>query len=220
MDFIHPLSADDPYHYDDEDHHDDPQPRKKKGARFYLGIVGLLSMLGSTVAANININGNSQFEFGQGIYKITSCDQFVSINLGPSAVYGDGYSRVMNVQVQGLDVVRCANTSIRIKVYDSVNPTPMNLFTNPQYTKSGTTYPCCTETGTAVTLVIAAGATLSTALQSTTLVSPSGKNIAQGDRSESLTYDATQGLFTIAFASPLASMQYVSKTTVESAPNV
>jgi hypothetical protein len=220
VDFIHPLSADDPFHYDDPDDYFDDRPRKKSHRRLFIILAALLSMIGFTVAANVSINGNNKFEFGQGIYKISSCDQFVAINLGPSATYADGYSRVLNVQVQGLDVLRCANTSLRIKLYDSVNQAPMNLFTNPSYTKSGTTYPCCTETGTAVSMVIAAGATQATALQSTTLISPSGKNIAQGDRSESLSYDATSGTFTIAFAVPLALMRDVVTTTLESASNV
>jgi hypothetical protein len=96
----------------------------------------------------------------------------------------------------------------------------MQLFTNPQYTKSGVTYPCCTETGTAVTVVINSSATLNTALANTTLLSPSGKNIYQGDRAQALTYDATLGVFTIAFAVPLAIMPDVARTTLESAPNV
>lgn len=188
---------------------------------FHWGLIlALVSMIGFTVAANVNINGDNKVEFGQGIYKITSCDQFVGISLNPTAAYGDGYSRVLNVYVAGLDVVRCANTSIRIKLYDSTTVTPMNLFTNPQYTKSGVTYPCCTETGTSVTMVIAANATLATALQSTTLLSPSGKNIAQGDRSQSLTYDSQAGIFSIAFTVPLAIMRDVYRTTLESAPNV
>jgi hypothetical protein len=96
----------------------------------------------------------------------------------------------------------------------------MNLFTNPSYTKSGVTYPCCTETGTAVIMVFAAGATQSTALQSTTLISPSGKNINQGDRSQSLSYDSGSGTFTVAFTVPLAIMRDVARTTLESASNV
>ena len=221
MGFLHPLSDDDPYLHDDWDDHEHPDGyRKKSRWKIYLALAALLPAIGFTVAANVTINGGSPFEFGQGVYKITSCDQFVAINLNPSAVYGDGYSRVLNVQVQGLDVVRCSNTSLRIKLYTSGNPTPLNLFTNPAYTKSGTSYPCCTETGTAVSMVIAAGATQATALASTTLISPSGKNIAQGDRSESLSYDSTSGVFTIAFAVPLARMVDVTTTTLESASNV
>ena len=176
-------------------------------------------MLGATFAVNIRLNGNNTFEYGQGVYRITSCDQFVNVTLGSTTAYADGLSRVGNVSLQGLDVGRCANTSIRIKLYDSSTAT-LNLFTNPAYTSRGTSYPCCTETGTAVILVIAAGATQATALQSTTLISPSGKNVDQGDRSESLSYDTNSGTFTVAFSVPLAIMRDVYKTTLESASNV
>ena len=198
-----------------------PRFRKFKGIRVGV-LIALVSMIGLTFAATTRINGNNQFEYGQGIYQITSCDQFVGINLGSSSTtpYADGLSRVSNIAIQGLDVGRCANTSIRIKLYGTSNTTPLNLFTNPAYTSKGVSYPCCTETGTAVTLVIAAGATQATAAMSTTLISPSGKNIAQGDRSESISYNASTGLFTVAFNTPLAIMRDVLKTTLESASNV
>lgn len=197
----------------------DQEETKPKFFRFAL-FAALLSMAGFTVAANISLNENSSLEFGQGIYKIKSCDQFVGIHLNPTDTYGDGFSRVRSIEIRGLDVQRCANTSIRIKLFDAVNTASLDLFTNPQYTKSGITYPCCTETGTAVTLVISASATQVTALQGTTLLSPSGKNIFQGDRSQSLTYDSVSGVFAVAFAVPLAVMPNVSRTTLESAPNV
>ena len=177
-------------------------------------------MVGSTFAINITLNNNSGFEYGQGIYRIASCDQFVAVNLGSTTAYSDGLSRVGNITLQGLDVGRCANTSIRLKLYDSSTASALNLFTNPAYTRLGVTYPCCTETGTSVIMVFAANATQSTALQSTTLISPSGKNINQGDRSQSLSYDAGSGTFTIAFNTPLAIMRDVYRTTLESASNV
>lgn len=187
--------------------------------RFVLPLL-LIALIGFTSAATTQINNTGNIEFGQGIYQIKSCDQFVAIALNPTSTYSDGYSRVLNITFQGVDVKRCANTSVRVRLYGSGSASPLNLFTNPAYTKSGVTYPCCTETGTAVTLVFAANATQATALQSTTLISPSGKNIAQGDRSESLSYDSTKGIFTVAFAVPLAIMRDVTSTTLESAPNV
>jgi hypothetical protein len=68
-------------------------------------------------------------------------------------------------------------------------------------------------------MVIAAGATQSTAAQSVTLVSPSGRNIGYGDRHESIRYEATTAVFTVSFASPLAIVRDVAKTTLESAAN-
>jgi hypothetical protein len=68
-------------------------------------------------------------------------------------------------------------------------------------------------------MLIAADATQSTAAQSVTLISPSGKSIGSGDRHESLRYESTTAVFTVTFASPLAIMRDVAKTTLESAAN-
>ena len=190
-----------------------------RGFRIILGLL-LVSLIGSTFAINVTINGNNKLEFGQGVYRITSCDQFVNVALKSSSAFGDGLSRVGSIELSGLDVARCANTSIRLRLYDASNPAPMDLFTNIAYTSRGTSYPCCTETGTSVVMVVAANATQATAAQSVTLISPSGKSIGYGDRHESIRYESTTAVFTISFTSPLAIMRDVEKTTLESASNV
>ncbi len=190
-----------------------------RGFRFTLGLL-LISLIGTTFAINVTINGNNRVEFGQGVYRITSCDQFVNVLLKSSNAFSDGLSRVGSVEISGLDVARCANTSIRLRLYDASNPAPMDLFNNIAYTSRGTSYPCCTETGTSVVMVVAADATQATAAQSVTLISPSGKSIGYGDRHESIRYESTTGVFTVTFTSPLAIMRDVEKTTLESASNV
>ncbi len=190
-----------------------------RGFRFTLGLL-LISLIGTTFAINVTINGNNRVEFGQGVYRITSCDQFVNVALKSSNAFSDGLSRVGSVEISGLDVARCANTSIRLRLYDASNPAPMDLFNNIAYTSRGTSYPCCTETGTSVVMVVAADATQATAAQSVTLISPSGKSIGYGDRHESIRYESTTGVFTVTFTSPLAIMRDVEKTTLESASNV
>lgn len=190
-----------------------------RGFRFTLGLL-LISLIGTTFAVNVTINGNDRVEFGQGVYRITSCDQFVNVLLKSSNAFSDGLSRVGSVEISGLDVARCANTSIRLRLYDASNPAPMDLFNNIAYTSRGTSYPCCTETGTSVVMVVAADATQATAAQSVTLISPSGRNIGYGDRHESIRYESTTGVFTVTFTSPLAIMRDVEKTTLESASNV
>jgi hypothetical protein len=201
-----------------------PEATQKSGRYWSRGfrwtlVAVILSLVGTTFAVNVTINGNNRVEFGQGVYRITSCDQFINVALKSSSAFADGYSRVGSIELSGLDVARCANTSIRLRLYDASNPSPMNLFNNIAYTSRGTSYPCCTETGTAVVMVIAAGATQSTAAQSVTLVSPSGRNIGYGDRHESIRYEATTAVFTVSFASPLAIVRDVAKTTLESAAN-
>jgi hypothetical protein len=189
-----------------------------RGFRWTLLAV-IISLIGTTFAINVTINGNNSVEFGQGVYRITSCDQFMNVNLKSSNAFDDGLSRVGSIEVSGVDVARCANTSVRLRLYDASNPAPMELFNNIAYTSRGTSYPCCTETGTAVVMVIAANATQATAAQSVTLISPSGRSIGYGDRHQSIRYESTTAVFTVTFASPLAIMRDVAKTTLESAAN-
>ena len=196
------------------------KPGRFSSRSFRLTVLAvIISLIGTTFAINVTINGDNEVEFGQGIYRITSCDQFVQVALKSSSAFADGYSRVGSIELSGLDVARCANTSIRLRLYDASNPSPMDLFNNIAYTSRGTSYPCCTETGTAVVMLIAADATQSTATQSVTLVSPSGKSIGSGDRHESLRYESTTAIFTVTFTSPLAIVRDVAKTTLESAAN-
>ncbi len=180
----------------------------------------IITLVGTTFAINVTINVDNKVEFGQGVYRITSCDQFVNVALKSSSAFADGLSRVGSIELSGLDVARCANTSIRLKLYDASNPAPMDLFTNIAYTSRNVYYPCCTETGTSVVMVVAANATQATAAQSVTLISPSGKSIGYGDRHESIRYESTTAVFTVTFSSPLAIMRDVAKTTLESASNV
>jgi hypothetical protein len=189
-----------------------------RGFRWTLLAV-IISLIGTTFAINVTINGNNSVEFGQGVYRITSCDQFMNVNLKSSNAFDDGLSRVGSIELSGVDVARCANTSVRLRLYDASNPAPMELFNNIAYTSRGTSYPCCTETGTAVVMVIAANATQATAAQSVTLISPSGRSIGYGDRHQSIRYESTTAVFTVTFASPLAIMRDVAKTTLESAAN-
>ena len=197
------------------------KPRRYSSRSFRLTLAAVvISLIGTTFAINVTINGNNKVEFGQGIYQISSCDQFVQVALKSSSAFADGYSRVGSIELSGLDVGRCANTSIRLRLYDATNTPPMNLFNNIAYTSRGVSYPCCTETGTAVIMVIAADATQATAAQSVTLVGPTGKNIGYGDRHESIRYEAGTAVFSVTFTSPLAIMRDVAKTTLESAANV
>jgi hypothetical protein len=189
-----------------------------RGFRLTLLAV-IVSLLGTTFAINVTINGNNRVEFGQGLYRITSCDQFMNVNLKSGSAFADGLSRVESIELSGVDVARCANTSIRLRLYETSTATPMNIFNNIAYTSRGTSYPCCTETGTSVIMVIAANATQATAAQSVTLISPSGRNISYGDRHQSIRYESTTAIFSITFASPLAIMRDVAKTTLESAAN-
>jgi len=61
--------------------------KRKRSKYFFIGIFGLAAIiaLGSTLAANINLNGSAPVEFGQGIAQTTACDD--SIILTPESAF-------------------------------------------------------------------------------------------------------------------------------------
>lgn len=179
-------------------------PRNRKRQLIWVAVIALI---GTTLAARVTINGNNKFEYGQGVYRITACDQWVGISFAPTAAWGDGYSRIGNVTFQGLDVAQCPKTSIRLQLFEAGSSQPMKLFTN----LAGT------DTGTAVTLVIANGATTATAGDDVTLLNPGGVNIGYGDPSQNIEYDANTAIFTVSFTKPIAKMSLFKSLTIESA---
>jgi hypothetical protein len=106
----------------DEGYHDDLPVREKRSSKFILGLGMLaLSAVGFTVAANITIGNGNRLEFGQGLYKITSCDQWVGIKLNPSAASYSGQSRVANMNISGLDALNCKGVNFKIQLLDNAS---------------------------------------------------------------------------------------------------
>jgi len=169
----------------------------------------VLALISTSLAARITLNGNSDIEYGQGVYPVSSCDQWVGIVLTPTEAWSDGYSRVGNIIFQGLDVTRCAKTSIQLRLREEGTVTPMSIFTN---LLGG-------DIGTVVTLIIANGATQATADISVTLLSPNGINIGYGDESQRIDYNTTSGNFTVLFSKPIAKMSLVKSIMLESTSN-
>lgn len=164
-------------------------------------------MLSTTFAVNININSNNRVEFGQGIYQIRACDQFVSLAFSSTSAYPNGFSRVGNITLKGLDVSKCKGTAMRLRLYRTGVASPLDLYTN----RNGT------ETGTAVIMVISKNATGPTFGDDVTLVDNKGVNIGYGDDMQDLFYDSSTGNFIVSYAFPLAEMRYVNAVTLESA---
>ena len=172
----------------------------------WVVIFAALLLVSTTFAVNININGNNRVEYGQGIYQIKACDQYVAIELVSTSTI-NGFSRVGNIIFKGLDVSKCKGTAMRLRLYKSGESTPMDLFTN----SAGT------ETGTAVIMTISKTATGPTFGDDVTLISNKGVNIGYGDSMQAIDFDATTGNFIISYGFPLAEMRYVSNLTLESA---
>ena len=197
------------------------QPRRHRRLLVLL-VIGLFGIT-TTVAANITINGGKKAEFGQGLYQVKACDQFVSVYLEStdtsylqSGLPGSGYSDISAIRLVGLDTVKCAGTTIRIKFYQANQSAPMQIYTDAN--SGGYECPDTTNCGYAqVVMVVAANATQANAKNNVSLLSYSGANVAKGDDNQALIYDTPTGSYTVAFTYPRASMSNFSYLTLESA---
>jgi hypothetical protein len=201
----------------DSDEFED-SPRKKKRLLTIL-IVALFS-ISTTVAANVTLNKGKFLEFGQGIYKITACDQFVSVYLTPTAaVYasdgsytGSGYSNVGNIRISGLDPVACAGTTIRVKLYTTGNATPLQI-----YTDTSTVANQSTGTGFSQMVWVINKTPQANPANDITLLDQNGANIGRSDANQYLKYTSATGDWTDIFSYPRAAVLQVNSLTIESA---
>lgn len=187
-----------------------PQEERRFGGvnRRWVFLLIFALALSSTFAANININDTNRIEFGQGIYQIKACDQFISLEF-KSTRSVNGFSRVGNIIFKGLDIEKCKGTAMRLRLFQTGVSQQLNLYTNAAKT----------ETGTAVIMVISKTASPSTAADDVTLVNHFGVNIEYGDNMQTIDYDPANGNFIISYSHPLAEMRYVNSVTLESATN-
>ena len=186
-----------------------PQDERRFGGipKRWVFIIAALFTVSTTFAVNISINGNNRVEYGQGIYQIKACDQYVALEFISTSAYPNGYSRVGGIIFKGLDVQKCKGTAMRLRLYQSGSNTPLNLYTNSAKT----------ETGTAVIMIISKTASGPTFADDVTLVNNKGVNISYGDSMQAIDYDPNSGNFTVTYAFPLAEMRYVNSVTLESA---
>ena len=98
-------------------------------------IVGLLitiaTGLSSIFAGNISFTGaNATVEYGQGIYQVAACDDWVRVNMiaGATGENGapEGLSALTGLTISSLDTQACAGTEFTISAVDEENnPLPM-----------------------------------------------------------------------------------------------
>jgi hypothetical protein len=87
-----------------------PAPKARKKLRVILGIGALAAVtgLGSTLAANISLNGGGNVEFGQGVATTAACDD--TITLTPVSTFvnspyaGDATFGVSAIQISDIDL--------------------------------------------------------------------------------------------------------------------
>jgi len=209
------VSVDTNEYYDGDELAPASKKNKFTNSKIALGFgILILAFTGLTVAANISLN-SGRVEFGQGIYQIKSCDQWVGITLVPSQAKYGGLSRVLNVKISGLDALRCRGSNFKIQLYPSgVSPTAMKIFTDASGDVDRVLLSISSDNAktrsNAVSFIDGSGQLVPT----TTLSDGSGY---ADDDYQFLTYATTNGVYTVAFYLPLATMNTVSSLTVQSA---
>lgn len=197
----------------DEGYHDDIPERKRRSPNFIIGF-GLLalSMVGVTLAASITIGNGNRLEFGQGLYRITSCDQWIGIKLNPSAASYSGQSRVANMNLSGFDALNCRGRDIKIQLLDGSSAI-LPIFSDASGLVDRVLLNVSTDTNrgraTAVGFYNGYGVLVTSSL--------SGTNGYAYDSGQYLSYNSTTGVYTILFNSPQATMSAVNSLTVQSA---
>lgn len=205
----------------DEGYHDDIPERKRRSPNFIIGF-GLLalSMVGVTLAASITIGNGNRLEFGQGLYRITSCDQWIGIKLNPTAASYGGYSRVANINLSGFDALNCLGKDIKIQLLDG-SSTILPIFSDASGLVDRV---LLNVSSTAVNRATAVGFYNGYGVLVTS--SLSGSNGYAIDSSKSgdvttywtyLSYNASTGIYSLIFNSPQATMSAVNSLTVQSA---
>ena len=110
-----------------------PVRKKSSSSKVMLGLAGIaaVALLGSTLAANISLNGGSGVEFGQGVALTTACDD--SITSTPAATFvnaanGGGFN-FTTVAFSNVSSA-CLGKTFTLKAYGDTSATPLTLATN------------------------------------------------------------------------------------------
>jgi hypothetical protein len=116
-----------------------PVRKKSSSSKAILGLAGIaaVALLGSTLAANISLNGGTGVEFGQGVAQTTACDD--SITMTPTASFvnaasGGGFN-FSTVALSGI-AYACVDDIFTLKAYGDSSATPLVIATG----SAGATY--------------------------------------------------------------------------------
>ena len=89
-------------------------------------LITIVTAMSSILAGNFSMGDQaSALEYGQGVYKIAACDDWVRVNLsaGATGEHGapEGLSALTGVVVASLDTRACTNTEFTISAVDEEN---------------------------------------------------------------------------------------------------
>jgi uncharacterized repeat protein (TIGR02543 family) len=116
------------------DNPDDSERRNPKfGSKLFSVLVfGVIAILGSTFAANINLNSGQRVEFGQGVTQMVACDD--EITLTPVSTFineeGGGAHYFSALKVSGIDSSsdKCSGKNFEFWAYSDVGTVPLFYF--------------------------------------------------------------------------------------------
>lgn len=108
---------------------DAPSPKRKKSIRILLGIAVMagVGVFGTTLAANITLGTDNQFQFGQGVVQTTRCDDAITVT--PTSAFsnvalvgsgsgstGGGSFNFAGVNLSGI-ATACSGKTFTLKAY-------------------------------------------------------------------------------------------------------
>ena len=167
-----------------------PARKQSSSSKAMLGLAGIaaVALLGSTLAANISLNGGTGVEFGQGVALTTACDD--SITTTPTAQFANAASGgTFNFSTVAFSNVSsaCWGKTFTLKAYGDTSATPLTLAT-----------------------------VSSTAYTQATFVFTTASTTSPGISTGAWTASATDSRLSIGFAGTQATSGAVYKLTLES----
>jgi hypothetical protein len=213
------FSAPAPDDYDDSGYSESRGLSRSKRLRINLGIfITICGLLGATFAANISLNGGSRKEFGQGVFQIKACDQWVGVGLQSASAPNNAY--VGTVRLYGFDPKLCLGRIFKLKLFQTSNPnTPLNFFLDAGATAGQSETSTTLSFVDTTTALSASGySTYSAwARRAVNIVDMYGRNGGRDNGYVYLSYYPDTGVYEFILTYPLAVVELVTSVTIESA---
>jgi hypothetical protein len=115
-----------------------PVAKKNNNLKSLAGLAtfAAFAVIGSTLAANISLNGGSAIEFGQGVSVTAACDSN-GITVTPSVRFvnaaNSGTFYLSTIALSGIDFTdstKCVGKTFTLNAYDDSSATPLQLATS------------------------------------------------------------------------------------------
>jgi alpha-tubulin suppressor-like RCC1 family protein len=102
---------------------------------YSIALFGVILLMGTTLASNVNLSSESRVEFGQGVLVASTCDDSISITPIASFINAKGEAGQFyfsGFSISGVDMLRCVGTSFHLKAYNEISASPLPIFASNQ----------------------------------------------------------------------------------------